>query len=323
MKKIVDSFVKLGCRVEKGLPYEVAELAVEQNGWFSQEEVNLSLKAICKQMLQREKLEEWLSNYDFSSTKSSRVLIVMAGNIPLVGFFDLLCVLAAGHRAYVKLSHKESVLMGWIIEQLQEINPSIPIYIYGDGDNIDRVIATGGDAAARYFETTYSGIKRLIRGSRHSVAVIDDKISDGELLLLSDDIYRYSGLGCRNVSMLFVPEGFDLSRLSKSDSCNAKYLNNYLQNRALLTMDGVSFYDNGVSCMRYSDTFPAQLSEISIFEYDDLEQVERWLKSHDEQLQCVVTNLIDHPRSCPFGEAQSPTLYDYADGVDTMNFLRR
>ncbi|MFR9651419.1 MAG: aldehyde dehydrogenase [Rikenellaceae bacterium] len=322
MKCIVDSFVDLGRVIEAGVPRSVVALAVTQNEWFSEEEINLSLRAICKQMLQRDRLESWLSGYDFRGTNSCSVLIVMAGNIPLVALFDLLCVLAAGHHAYVKFSHKDYVLMEWVVEQLRDINPSIPIYIYNEGDDIDRVIATGGDVAARHFDTTFSGLKRLIRGSRHSVAVLGDGVTDGELSLLSDDIYRYSGLGCRNVSMLFVPRGFNFERLKKAERSNIKYVNNYLQTRALLSMNGAKFYDNGVTCMRYSDSFPAQLSELSICEYEDLELVERWLASHDEQIQCVVTNIITHTRGCGFGEAQSPTLYDYADGVDTMNFLR-
>ncbi len=247
----------------------------------------------------------------------------MAGNIPLVGFFDLLCVLAAGHHAYIKLSHKDSILMEWIIGELQDINPSTPIYIYREGDCIDRVIATGGESATRHFETRYRGIDSLIRGSRHSVAVISESTTDRELALLSDDIYSYSGLGCRNVSMLFAPRGFNLERVVKPVRCNPKYRNNYLQTRALLMMNREQFFDNGVSCMRYSDSFATQLSELSIFEYDSVEQVEQWIAKHDSALQCVVANpsTLDHPRRCDFGQSQSPTLYDYADGVDTMLFL--
>ncbi len=319
---MIDIFVKLGTMLTRGVPTDVATRAVDTNNWFSRSEIEYATRAIAETMLTREKIESWVAAYPTlrRRTTPNRVLIVMAGNIPLVGFFDLMCVLISGDEAWVKPSHKDRVLTEWIIEQLKEIEHSIPIFIYDGESTPDRVIATGGDSAVRHFGELFSDVKTLLRGSRHSVAVVG---KGDDLKGLEQDIYLYSGLGCRNISMIFVPQGYDLSRIPKPKDINPKYHNNYLQNRALLTMTRAEFYDNGVSCLLRDDHFPQRLSTISIVEYDHIEEIEKWLTEQDNELQCVVSksSLITHPRRVDFGEAQRPTLSDYADGVDTINFL--
>ncbi|MFI3328241.1 MAG: acyl-CoA reductase [Rikenellaceae bacterium] len=335
MKRTIEIFEKLGKALQKGAPTAILREATEQNKWFSEQEINLAIEAIYKTMLAPEKVEEWMKNYSLRTTqKSEKVLIVMAGNIPLVGFFDLLCTIASGHKAIIKPSHKDRALMLWVISLLKEIEPTIPIYIIeerasSDAIDPDIVIATGSDSTAIHFKNRYKGKKMLLRGSRHSIAILSGKESTEELKALSRDIYDYSGQGCRNISMIFVPRGYDLHKIAPpaegEEATNQKYRNNYRQNRALLTMNGTTFHDNGASCLIKSDEFPLRLSSISIVEYDNTSEVEEWAKAHDNEIQCIATNIAQisskFARAVKLGEAQHPTLFDYADGVDTMQFL--
>ncbi|MFI3279889.1 MAG: acyl-CoA reductase [Rikenellaceae bacterium] len=324
MKRIVNIAARLSEAIStfllSGDSARLIERATEDNPWFSREDIRNSIEAISSQMLNAERLEEWLSHYPATqSSKRRRIAIIMAGNIPLVGFADLLCTLAAGHEAWVKPSSKDRVLMEYICQALKEIDPDIPIYKYDEDAHYDGVIATGGDQANRYFEQKFQSVKRLCRGNRHSVAVLSSKEDDRQLQLLSEDIYSYSGLGCRNVSMIFSPRGKGI-KLPTVET-HPKYRNNYLQTRALLTLRELDFVDTGCSVIINSKEFPQSLSTISLFEYDSLEEVEQWIEQHDEQLQCIVSRVIKHARCVDFGEAQHPTLFDYADGVDTMKFL--
>ncbi|MFR9619756.1 MAG: acyl-CoA reductase [Rikenellaceae bacterium] len=276
-------------------------------------------------MLDGELLDEWMGRYpELPTHDPQRILIVMAGNIPLVGMFDLVCVLMAGHHAVVKPSHKDRVLMEWIIETLLDIDPSTPINIYSGSEEIDRVIATGGDAALAHFQNSYADKPTLLRGARYSAALITHRTSQSEMGLLAEDIYSYSGLGCRNVSLLFVPRDMTLPEIPHDAiSPHPKYMNNYRQCRAIYTLSAVEFHDTGISCLVEGDHFPTSPSTITIVRYTTIEDVEQWLLAHDKEVQCVVTDTqkTDHPRCVAFGHSQSPTLTDYADGVDTMEFL--
>ncbi|MFI3303039.1 MAG: aldehyde dehydrogenase [Rikenellaceae bacterium] len=315
MKNRIDIFAELGKRLSGGVPPKVAERAVAENEWFRPEEIASAVEAICTEMLNHNKLQKWMAHYPtLPVAVAEDVMIVMAGNIPLVGFFDLLCVVMAGHKAYVKPSSKDSVLMEYVISTVKDIEPDIPIYI-GVCENPSRVIATGGESAVRHFKSAFKGVTTLLRGSRHSIAVLSGEGEES----IEEDIYAYSGLGCRNVSMIFYPKGSELS-VKKYDT-HHKYHNNYLQNRALLTMQGRKFVDNGSSLFIASSKFPSALSVISTYEYDSIEEVSRWIAEHDEELQCIVSSVIQHPRRVGFGESQKPTLMDYADEVDTMKFL--
>ncbi len=322
MKSTIEIFTSLAKRIEAGIPTTVIEQAVAQNSWFTSKEIEYAAEAIASKMLQSKALESWISNYALKSVRK-RTMVIMAGNIPMVGFFDILCVIMAGDELYIKPSHKDRVLTEWIVNGLKEIEPTIPIYIIEQEiDDIDRVIATGSDATALHFMERYGkrDIPTLLRGTRHSIAVIGERFTEEQSSDLASDIYLYSGLGCRNVSMIFVPRGFNLAQIHSIEN-NTKYYNNYLQNRALQHMLQSDFIDTGCSCLVYSDQFPKRLSSISIFEYDSLKQVYDWLESHDSEIQCIVSDCIEHPRQVAFGSAQQPTLYDYADGVDTMKFL--
>ncbi|MFI3317638.1 MAG: acyl-CoA reductase [Rikenellaceae bacterium] len=321
MKSVIEIFSTLGDRLinsgRDSCQSDVINAACRENSWFSREDIIYAVEALREKMLSQELLERWLAEYD--GRKRQRVLLIMAGNIPLVGFFDLLCVIASGGECYYKPSSKDRVLIDYIAGLLKEIEPAIPIYKYSEhSPTPDKVIATGGESAAKSFRAQYGHLPTLIRSSRHSIALLKGDESAGEIERLCSDIYRYSGLGCRNVSMLFIPRS-KMVNLPKFTT-NDKYHRNYLQTRAVLTLDGESFIDNGCSIFRYRSEFPSSLSTISLFEYDSLEDVDSWIASHDEQLQCIVGDL-PHTRCIGFGESQRPGLWDYADEVDVMKFL--
>lgn len=326
MKSTIQIFSELGVRLaEFGADEKsrsVIAHAVAENEWFSVEDICYAVEAVRQQMLDADKIAQWLSRYPAVGSRTPRrVAIIMAGNIPLVGFFDLMCVVASGDIPCVKPSSKDHILEEYIEQLLHDIEPELRIERYVEGGEYDAVIATGGDSANLYFATTFEGIPSLLRGSRHSVAVLSGKESKKEMDALADDIFRYSGLGCRNVSMVFVPKRGHLS-LKVRKMCRA-YHNNYLQCRALLTMQGVKFEDLGEAVLvRSKAEFPRFLSQINVVEYSSLSEVQSWLAENDNALQCVVTSAKElHSRSIPFGCAQQPTLFDYADERDTMQFL--
>ncbi len=326
MKSTVEIFSELGVRLaEFGFDNEsrsVVECAVAENEWFSADDIRYAIEAIRSEMLDAENIRAWLSHYPSASKRDAkRVAIIMAGNIPLVGFADLMCVIANGDIPYVKPSSKDRVLQEYIERLLLDIEPKLKIEKYKEGVDYDAVIATGGDSAKLYFATLFEGVPSLLRGSRHSVAVLTGEESAEDISALADDIFTYSGLGCRNVSVVFVPSGYKLL-LPTRRMCRA-YHNNYLQCRALLTMRGVEFDDLGEAVLVPSKAeFPRFLSQINVVEYSDIEEVKRWLARNDEKLQCVVSRIADlHSRCVGLGCAQHPTLFEYADERDIMQFL--
>lgn len=270
-------------------------------------------------MLRRDALAEWLAPYPVPVAEPRRVLVVMAGNIPLVGFFDMLCVLAAGHRCLVKPSAKDTVLMEYVIGLLRGIDPQVPVEFYDGSTSPDAVIATGSDNANRYFRAQYAGIPALLRGNRQSVAVLGGRETPAQLTALADDIWAYSGLGCRSVSLLFLPEGYDLQL--RMPEVNVKYRNSYRQQKALLTMGGQPFRDLGAAVAVEERAFPAALSRINYSFYKSPAEVGAWLAEHDAGLQCVVSECIACRRRVDFGHAQSPGLTDYPDDRDVIEFL--
>lgn len=294
-------------------------MAIESNGWFTERDLCRAVEAIRTEMLDRDLLTSWLSGYTPVSVPK-RVAVIMAGNIPLVGFFDLLCVVASGNECHIKPSSKDRVMMDYVVGLLREIEPAIPIFEYDPDARYDMAIATGGEEANRYFRSHFAGVRSLLRGSRHSVAVISGRESEAELRGIAEDITSYSGLGCRSVSMLFVPRDFRLDSLALSGDSGKRH-NNYVAVRAMLTMQRREFVDCGAFLCIGQSTFPSALSCVAYSRYDDLSQVEQWLSEHDEELQCVVSTVVSHPRRVLPGRAQYPALGDYADGVDTMSFL--
>ena len=318
MKHIVDIFSALGERLTRfgsdDASNRIIDEAIAANGWFTRVDILRAVEAIRVEMLDRDKLMAWLSHYT-KAVEPKRVAVIMAGNIPLVGFFDLLCVVAAGHECHLKPSSKDSVLMRYVVEQLRDIEPSIAIYDYSTDVTYDTAIATGGDDANAYFREHFAGTRTLLRGSRHSVAVLNGDESAEELQALHNDITAYSGLGCRSVSMLFVPRGY-VPDFKRGEAENVKLRCNIQAMRATLTIEGAEFWDAGAFIMRRGEDFAQSLAVVTLREYSDIEEVKKWIEENTEHIQCVVSRT-----DIPFGRAQYPALTDYADGVDTMRFL--
>ena len=292
----------------------IIDEAIAANGWFTRTDILRAVEAIRTEMLDSEKLMAWLSHYT-KAVEPKRVAVIMAGNIPLVGFFDLLCVVAAGHECHLKPSSKDSVLMRYVVEQLRDIEPNIAIYDYSADATYDMAIATGGDDANAYFRAHFAGTRTLLRGSRHSVAVLNGNESAEELQALHNDITAYSGLGCRSVSMLFVPRGY-VPDFKRGEAENVKLRRNIQAMRATLTIEGAEFWDARAFIMRRGEDFAQSLAVVTLRDYSDIEEVKKWIEENAEHIQCVVSRT-----DIPFGRAQYPALTDYADGVDTMCFL--
>ncbi len=287
--------------------------------------MRLALEAISERMLAPEKFETWQARYpkpaDF---QPKNVGIVMAGNIPLVGFFDLLCVCAAGHKAHVKMSSKDRTLMSFAAEALRTVGAEIEPLT--DETPLDAVITTGSDNTNRYFRERYGSIPHLLRGSRTSVAVLTGLESEADLYGLSHDVFDHFGMGCRSVSRIFVPEDYDVTTLfnslKKRDITHPGYQNAYRHQKALLKMRGAEFLDGGFFTLRESGGFSEALPDLAYTKYKTPHEIKYIIEQNNEAIQCVVTKAFAHPRAVAFGRAQRPELWDYPDGKDVMAFLR-
>lgn len=324
MKETIDLFCALGRLLSDfgndAPSCRALETACAANEWFSPGDVRRAVGALVDEMLQPDKLAQWLARYPALPVTAPRnVLVVMAGNIPLVGFFDLLCTLAAGHRCTVKPSSKDTALMEYVVGLLRGIDPAVPVRFHDGTESVEAVIATGSNNAVRYFQSRYAGIPALLRGSRQSVAVLSGNETPRQIEGLCDDIWAYSGLGCRNVSLVFTPEGYEAKLHIKQ--VNSKYRSNYIQQKALLVMQRVPFVDLGGAVLVEQREFPEALSRIAVSRYRSLEEVSEWLALHDGELQCVVSECITHGRRVGFGKSQTPTLFDYPDDRDVMEWL--
>lgn len=297
------------------------------NPWFTFESVSKSLMGISK-FLDVDKLKQWVANYDFHQAGPRTVGIIMAGNIPLVGFHDLLCVLISGNSAQVKLSSKDSRLLTFLIEELLRIEPSFTDCItiqQGALKGYDVIIATGSDNSALQFEYYFSKYPHIIRRNRTSCAILTGNETAGELACLGDDIFTYFGLGCRNVSKLYVPNGFNLNiLLTKWDDHKGiihhhKYANNYDYQKSILLVNQQPFHDNGFILLQESEKLVSPIAVLYFEYYSDVKSLENTININMHKLQCVVGT--QGPATIPFGQAQYPEVWDYADGVDTLQFL--
>lgn len=326
IKERIDLLVRLGeyFVMNDETFQSIKEKAKAQNAWFNIEFIDLALDNIIQNYLQKNLLEEWIKKYDIKNEMPKKnVGIIMAGNIPLVGFHDFLCVFISGHKATIKPSSKDEVLIKHIAEKFFEWNDKAKscISFAENLKNCDAYIATGSNNSSRYFEYYFSKYPNIIRKNRTSVAVLTGNETKEELSSLADDLQLYYGMGCRNVTKLFVPEDYDfiplLSALKKYNyfSDFSKYKNNYDYQLALLIMNNKFYMTNESIILTENESVFAPVSQVNYSFYNDKETLDESLQSNAE-IQCIVgKNYI------PFGEAQSPALDDYADGVDTMMFL--
>lgn len=301
---------------------EMIERANYGNGWFIRPFVENAAHAIAKQYLTPSKLREWLLPYQIPEQKK-QIGIVMAGNIPMVGFHDVLCGFVCGHQLKLKLSTKDAVLIPHLIRKLGEWQPEILNQIHFSEmlKHCDAYIATGSNNTSRYFEQYFGKYPNIIRKNRTSVAVMDGTETEEEFELLSKDLFQYYGLGCRNVTQICVPEGYDFSPLlaatagMKSLMDNHKYANNYDYYLAIYLLNQVPYLTNDMMLLVENDMPFSPVAVLHYRYYKDAAQLASEL-SASEDLQCIV----GHGHQ-PFGSAQHPSLSHYADGIDTMAFL--
>lgn len=333
LSKRLAAFVRLGENLGKIDPAEIAKLTIPAraaNGWFTKSEISNAIAGIAK-MLQKDQLEEWLSNYDLENDTPKKVGIVMAGNIPFVGFHDLLSVLMAGHHAEAKLSSQDQVLMNYLINNIKEIEPGFNISLPDKLKNSDAIIATGSDNSARYFEYYFKGKPNIIRKNRTSIAILTGEESAEEIRLLARDIFSYYGLGCRNVSKIYHPADLNLSEILhhfepfQEVANHNKYRNNYDYNKSILLVNGVDHLDTGFLLLQESKNMVSPISVLYTESYKDQAECLEMINASRDKIQCIACGekMKSHfQESVNFGETQRPNVWDYADGVDTLAFLQ-
>lgn len=332
-----ETFVELGKQLAKVAAGESSEAwkeaiqrAKARNGWFIEENVHTAILAIAE-MLKEEALDVWLSSYEIASEQPLKTVgVVMAGNIPLVGFHDLLCVVMSGNMALVKCASLDAELPKMLVESIAEVNPEIAERIEiteGKFENIDAVIATGSDNSARYFEYYFGKYPNIIRKNRSSVAVLDGSESNEDLMALGRDIFRYFGLGCRNVSQLIVPRDYDLTKFLdalepwSAIQNHSKYYNNYEFHKAILLVEKIDHLDNTFLLLKEDISIHCPVGMLHFIRYNDADDLAQILKDQESQIQCVVSKMELNVEVVPFGKAQEPGLSDYSDRIDTMEFL--
>jgi hypothetical protein len=322
--------VQLGSLLANTKLFEgVFEQAEQQNSWFTRDNLRFAFDTWAAS-LQEDKVRQWLSAYEgLETTSAKKVLIVMAGNIPLVGFHDLLCVLVAGHKAIVKLSSNDRVLLPFLVEQLRTFAPDWAEAVSFTEERItdyDAVIATGSNNTARYFEYYFGKKPHIIRKNRHSVAILTGKETPEELYALGKDIFQYYGLGCRSVSKLFVPQNYNFDSFFEaiypyhSIINEQKYANNYDYNKAVYLMSLYQLLENGFLMLKEDKGYGSPIATLFYEYYNNTESLKQRLATDTEKIQCVVAHNFTKGEIA-FGETQKPQLWDYADEVDTLHFL--
>ena len=317
----------------RGKKIQLASAALKtykENLWFTADNIERMLIAISEDMLDYKKLQNWVSAYQIPDRQSKTTIgLIMAGNIPLVGMHDLITAFIAGHQVKVKLSSKDEQLLPVFLKHMENIaGGDIGIEVVEKLVDPDAVIATGSDNSARYFEHYFRDIPLLLRKNRNSVAVMTGYETDEELHRLTDDILAYFGLGCRNVSKLYVPEEYDLGNIYRAIPQASKvidhdkYRNNYDYNYAIWMMNNDKFLTNGFLLLKEEPSLLSRIASLNYEYYKDGEHLLSLLNPLKDKIQCVVSSeeIAGFPHVA-FGDSQRPALDDYADGVDTMEFL--
>ena len=316
---------------------EAIKKAHQYNGWFTEENVLNMIAEIGKSLVEG-KIRKWLSNYKIENDKSSekKVGVIMAGNIPLVGFHDFLCVLMSGNIFSGKLSSDDEHLLPAFAKILIEIEHEFKKQIHfikeplNKSANISAMIATGSNNSARYFEYYFKKYPHIIRKNRNAIAILDGTETKEDLINLGKDIFQYFGLGCRSVSKIFIPQDYVLDKLFEAivdfgDVIHHnKYANNYNYYRTIYLLNKEKFLDNNFLLVKESEQIASPVATLHYERYKSKEELSVRLEKEKENIQCTATNpksQILNPKCLPFGQTQSPELWDYADGVDTLEFL--
>lgn len=301
------------------------------NPWFTEQNIKNAIKAI-GESLRSEKIKLWINKYpEINKHKKVKTIgVVTAGNIPLVGFHDFITVLMSGNKFLGKLSSKDNRLLKFIVDYLIELDKEFENLIEFTEDkleNFDAVIATGSNNTARYFEYYFGKYPHIIRKNRNSVAVLTGNETKEEIELLAKDVFSYFGLGCRNVSKLFIPTDYSFENFFENIEDyiyvyqHNKYANNYDYNKSVYLMNQIQHLDNGFVILKEDEGLSSPIGVLYYQYYNKIDDVMQFLEINEDQIQCVVSNKEIVKHAIPFGKAQNPELWDYADNVDTMSFL--
>lgn len=316
---------------EEGLEKAINQAYIE-NRWFTKESSKNAIKSIASEFLDKGNLKQWTSAYDISNQFSdTKVGLVLAGNIPLVGFHDVMCVFLSGHRSIIKLSSKDTALFTYVIDNLYRIDPKVKEYIVTAErlSGFDAVIATGSNNSGRYFDAYFGKYPHIIRKNRNAIGILNGSETKEDFIALGKDIFTYFGLGCRNVSKIYVPEGYKFDDFLgalhdeyKEIVHHNKYKNNFDHNNALFLLNKVKFLMNGCLIIREDEQIASRIACLHYEYFDDESTLINTLQEKSEAIQCVVSkDKLKGIDTFGFGEAQTPSLSDYADGIDTMKFL--
>lgn len=307
---------------------EKIEIAKNHNPWFTKENIYFSLNR-WSNILTNKNIKSFINKYNFKELNPRTIALVTAGNIPLVGFHDFFCVLISGHRILIKQSSNDSVLLPFLSSYLEHIEPEFKGTILFTNEklqNFDAVIATGSNNTSRYFEYYFKSYPSIIRKNRNSVAILTGNETVNELDLLSEDIFRYYGLGCRNVSKIYVPKEYNFDRLFNAlykwnPIINEhKYANNYDYNKAVYLMSEYHILDNGFFMLKEDASMASPIATLNYEYYEDKNELISNIKNIKNEIQCIVSRGVIKDE-IPFGTSQMPTLNDFADGIDTVDFL--
>lgn len=336
LDKRIRGFAELGDKIRNclsenptgcsGIIDMINNIHITDNEWFTPDNIRFALKSAAE-MLTNNNLSEWCSKYPSLKTKNEPVTVgvVMAGNIPLVGFHDFLSVLITGNRIKAKTSSKDSKLIRLIADMLCSAEPGFSEYItFTDGTikESDMIIATGSDNTSRYFEYYFGRYPHIFRQNRNSIAILDGSETREELIDLGTDVFSYFGMGCRNVSKLYVPVGYEIKKVTDNWDrftelmYHNKYVNNYDYNKAIFIINKEKFLDTGFLLLKEETGLSSPVAVLYYEFYDSAETLNGRTGLISDKIQAIVGR-----NHVPFGKAQSPRLWDYADGFDTIEFL--
>jgi len=301
--------------------------AENSNPWFTTENIKKSISAF-GEMLNPQDIDTWATQIRFSSNPK-KVGLILAGNIPMVGFHDVLCVLVTGNIALIKLSSSDDKLIKTVLNELINIEPAFDPHIqYVERlKDFEAVIATGSNNSSRYFDYYFSKVPNIIRKNRNSVAVLNGSESKAEIEKLGHDIFDYFGLGCRNVSKIYFPKNYNIAHLYEGLEVfspiinHFKYQNNYDYNKSIYLVNAAKHFDNGFLLLKEDENMASPLAVLFYEEYENTEMLAETLYSKQNDIQCIVTKTSLQLPTFEFGQSQRPKLWDYADNVNTIDFL--
>lgn len=328
--KLGENLNRIANSIEDSTYTEKIKEAIANNRWFTIDSIKGSLLAI-SESLQASKIQQWFSAYNFNNNTGGKSIgLVLAGNLPLVGFHDILCCLVTNNKVVAKLSSKDQVLYDIIKTELVSIDTSYESKIVFTDQllkDIDAIIATGSNNSARYFEYYFGKYPNIIRKNRNSIAILSGNENIEEFEALGNDIFTYYGLGCRNVSQIWVPENYNFDAFFKGIECfngitnQTKYANNYDYQKAILLMNQVPIFDNGFILLKQDQSLNSPIGVIHYQYYKSEKQIEDFMLANKHKIQCTVSKTNWSFKTYGLGMAQQPELWDYADNVDTIEFL--